>query len=56
MGFPRERLDARGATIGEPGRARRGASGSLNPQAAIAGLNSLSEGAAFEERAHGRER
>src|SRR5712692_10841222 len=29
------------ATIGEPGRARRGASGSLNPQSAIAGPNTV---------------
>jgi hypothetical protein len=32
------------ATIGGPGRARRGASGSLNPQSAPAGLNSLPRG------------
>jgi hypothetical protein len=32
------------ATIGSPGRARWGASGSLNPQSALAGLNPLPRG------------
>ena len=41
------------ATMWLPGRARWGASGSLNPQSAPAGLNPLPEGVASERRASG---